>query len=116
MIDYFGMDASILKDKKLWLFDMDGTIYEENRLFDGTLDLLNSISDNDGRYIFITNNSSKSVVDYISKVTNLGITANADNFFTSAQATIIWIKKISNPIFRKDPYIFLFFKLTCAAK
>lgn len=93
MIDYFGMDASILKDKKLWLFDMDGTIYEENRLFDGTLDLLNSISDNDGRYIFITNNSSKSVVDYISKVTNLGITANADNFFTSAQATIIWIKK-----------------------
>lgn len=29
MNDYFGKDASGLKNKKMWLFDMDGTIYEE---------------------------------------------------------------------------------------
>ena len=41
-----------IKRKKLWLFDMDGTIYEENRLFDGTLDLLERIKSDGGRYVY----------------------------------------------------------------
>ena len=45
--DYFGKDVD-LKAKKLWLFDMDGTIYEEETLFDGTLDLLQRITDQGG--------------------------------------------------------------------
>ena len=79
--------------KKLWLFDMDGTIYEEDRLFDGTLDLLQKIVDHGGRYVFITNNSSRSTADHIKKVNRLGIKADYDNFFTSAQATILWLKQ-----------------------
>lgn len=90
--DYFGKDAD-LTGKKLWLFDMDGTIYEEETLFDGTLELLNHINNEGGRYVFITNNSSKSVVDYVKKVNGLGIHADKENFFTSAQATILWLKK-----------------------
>jgi len=90
--DYFGEEAD-LAGKKLWLFDMDGTIYEEDRLFDGVLDFLKGITDSGGRYVFITNNSSKSVTDYIEKVNRMGITADADNFFTSAQATILWMQK-----------------------
>ena len=35
MRDYYGKDASRLKDKKLFLFDMDGTIYLDNTLFEG---------------------------------------------------------------------------------
>lgn len=92
-MDVFGVDATELKNKKLWLFDMDGTIYEEERVFDGTLDLLRSIVDSGGRYVFITNNSSKSVVDYVKKVNRLGIEADVDNFFTSAQATILYLKQ-----------------------
>lgn len=93
MQDYFGKNASDLKSKTLWLFDMDGTIYEEERLFEGTLDLLSWIVDNGGKYVFITNNSSKSVMDYIKKVNRLGITAGIENFFTSSQATILWLKE-----------------------
>lgn len=92
MKDYFGKNASELKAKKLWLFDMDGTIYEEERLFDGTLDLLKAIEDHGGKYVFITNNSSKSVSDYIKKVNRLGIKADERNFFTSVQATVLWLK------------------------
>ena len=92
-VDFFGKDACVLKDKKLWLFDMDGTIYEEERLFDGTLELLAKIDKQGGRYVFITNNSSKSVTDYIEKVNRLGITADSDNFFTSTQATILYLSK-----------------------
>ncbi len=93
MNDCFGNDASILKNKNLWLFDMDGTIYKDECLFDGSFDLLNAIVDQGGRYVFITNNSSKSVVDYVKKVNRLGIKADADNFFTSAQATILFLKQ-----------------------
>ena len=93
MKDYFGKDISELKEKKLWLFDMDGTIYEEDRVFDGTLDLLEAIVNRGGRYVFITNNSSKSVNDYVNKVTKMGIKAEVENFFTSAQATILYLKQ-----------------------
>ena len=91
MKDYFGQDSSVLKNKKLWLFDMDGTIYNDDCIFDGTLDLLQFIKQNGGKYIFITNNSSKSVEDYIGKVTKMGICADADNFFTSTQATVFYL-------------------------
>ena len=33
MKDYFGREA-VLRGKKLWLLDMDGTIYMENQIFD----------------------------------------------------------------------------------
>lgn len=91
--DAFGKDPHELKDKKLFLFDMDGTIYEEETVFDGTIALLELIEKTGGRYVFITNNSSKSVVDYTEKVNRLGIKADIDNFFTSAQATVLYLKK-----------------------
>lgn len=91
--DFFGKDASSLRNKKLFLFDMDGTIYEENRLFDGTIDLLKRICRIGGQYFFITNNSSKSVQDYVEKVNRMGIPADRDNFFTSSQATVLYLKE-----------------------
>ena len=91
--DVFGKDPIELKNKKLFLFDMDGTIYEEETVFDGTTALLNQIEKIGGKYVFITNNSSKSVVDYIKKVNRLGIKGDIDNFFTSAQATVLYLKK-----------------------
>lgn len=92
MQDYFGKDTD-LGNIKLWLFDMDGTIYQEETLFSGTLELLAMIKDHGGRYVFITNNSSKSVPDYLEKVHRLGIPAEEENFFTSAQATCLWLQK-----------------------
>ena len=48
-----------LINKKLFLLDMDGTIYLGNDLFDGTKDFLSYVKEAGGRYIFLTNNSSK---------------------------------------------------------
>lgn len=93
LTDVWGHCPSELVNKKLFLFDMDGTIYEEESVFEGTHQLLELIDRIGGKYVFITNNSSKSVVDYIQKVNKLGIKGDADNFFTSAQATILYLKK-----------------------
>lgn len=86
MKDYYGKDCSLLKNKKLWLFDMDGTIYLGNKLFDGAVSLLDNIKQNGGKYVFITNNSSKSVEDYVKKIKKMGIFTDKDNFYTSADA------------------------------
>lgn len=92
MRDYFGREAE-LGGKRLWLLDMDGTIYMENRIFDGTLELLAAIRDRGGRYVFITNNSSKSVTDYLKKVRAMGIPAGEEDFFTSAQAAVLLLQE-----------------------
>lgn len=93
MADYFGCALKDFVQKKLFLFDMDGTIYEEETVFDGTYQLLDYIDRMGGKYVFITNNSSKSVKDYVKKLNKLGIKGNYDNFFTSTQAAVLYLKK-----------------------
>lgn len=85
--------VSTIKGLKLYLFDMDGTLYLGNRLFDFTIDLLKAIKSNGARYMFMTNNSSKSVSAYIDKLKMLGIDACYDDFITSSQATAYYLKQ-----------------------
>jgi HAD superfamily hydrolase (TIGR01450 family) len=85
-----------IKETKLFLFDMDGTLYLGDRLYDFTKELLATIKENGGKYMFMTNNSSKSVADYIKKLDKLGIKSNYDDFITSSQATAYYLKKYHN--------------------
>ncbi len=86
-----------LKDKKLFLLDMDGTLYLDDNLFEGCLDFLRQIRENGGRYLFLTNNSSKSVEVYIDKLARLGIAATAEDFFTSTMATCVYLREHGAP-------------------
>jgi len=85
-----------LKNKKLFLLDMDGTIYLDTELFDGTIDFLEYVKSIGGRYMFVTNNSSKSVDKYIEKLASLGITSTKEDFLTSTNATITHLKKVNH--------------------
>jgi HAD superfamily hydrolase (TIGR01450 family) len=87
------MENQKLSNLKLYLFDMDGTLYLGNRLFDFTNELLAAIKASGGRYMFMTNNSSKSVEDYIKKLEKLGVSACYEDFITSSQATAYYLKK-----------------------
>lgn len=84
---------SNLKALKLFLLDMDGTIYLDNDLFDGVTDFLERVRAIGGKYIFLTNNSSKSVDKYIEKLASLGISSTAEDFLTSTDATILYLNK-----------------------
>ncbi len=83
----------ILRSKKLYLFDMDGTLYLGSRLYDFTLELLATLKATGRSYLFLTNNSSKSVEDYVKKLGKLGIEATRDDFMTSSQATAFYLHK-----------------------
>ncbi len=82
-----------LKNIKQYLLDMDGTIYLDNELFDGTAEFLDRVKNSGGRCIFMTNNSSKSVEKYIEKLSGMGIKAGREDFLTSLDATAEYLKK-----------------------
>ena len=85
-----------LNAQKLFLLDMDGTLYLDDDLFDGTLDFLDHIKKMGARYMFLTNNSSKGVEKYIEKMKRLGIESTKDDYFTSTEATIWYLRKPEN--------------------
>ena len=80
-------DKAALRACTLFLFDLDGTLYLGDRLFPFTKELLRVIRERGGDYIFMTNNSSKSVADYLKKLARLGIDAEERDFVTSSQVT-----------------------------
>ena len=82
-----------LKEKRLFLLDMDGTIYLDETLFDGTVEFLQHVRDIGGKYLFLTNNSSRGVGAYVEKMARLGIAATAEDFLTSVDATLLYLQK-----------------------
>ena len=83
----------MLSNKKLFLFDIDGTVCQGERLIDGTTQFLEDIRQSGGQFVFITNNSTKSIQDYILKFQKLGIKTDYSNFITASYATIHYLKK-----------------------
>lgn len=73
--------------------DMDGTIYLGATLFPFTKDFLASLTEMGISYSFLTNNPTKSISDYLAKLAKLGIEATPENMYTTAVATIDYIKE-----------------------
>ena len=82
-----------LREKRLFLLDMDGTIYLDDRLFDGVISFLEHIRAVGGRYLFLTNNSSRGVEGYIEKMRRLGIETDEGDYLTSVDVTIHALKR-----------------------
>ncbi len=85
------MAEKTLRGKRLFLLDMDGTIYLDDRLFDGAAAFLDYVRQSGGRYLFLTNNSSRGVVDYVRKLERMGLAAQAEDFLTSVDALIDYL-------------------------
>ena len=82
-----------LREKKLYLLDMDGTLYLDDDLFPHCLDFLQAIRNSGGDYLYLTNNSSKSVDKYVEKLRRIGIKAEPEEFFTSTDAACVYLRE-----------------------
>jgi len=71
--------------------DMDGTIYQGDKLFKETKPFLKLLNDLNISYTFLTNNSSKSVFDYLTKLKKMGITIKPEQIITSTINTIHYL-------------------------
>ena len=72
--------------------DMDGTIYMGTTLFPYTKPFLAGVKELGLGYSFLTNNPSSSIADYLAKLARLGVEATEEEMYTTALATIDYIK------------------------
>ena len=76
---------------ELFVLDMDGTFYLGDRLLEGANEFLDSVEEAGKRYIFFTNNSSKSPQDYIEKLSNMNRHIDRGQIMTSGDVTIQYL-------------------------
>lgn len=81
-----------LKKKKLFMLDMDGTIYHENTLIPGAKEFFDTLNKQGKNYVFMTNNSSKSKYVYVEELNKFGIDVSIDNIASSVNATVQYLK------------------------
>ena len=82
-----------LTDKRLFLLDMDGTLYLDDRLFEKVPEFLSYIRRIGGRYLFLTNNSSRGVEGYLEKLSGMGISSVPTDYLTSVDAAIDHLRR-----------------------
>jgi HAD superfamily hydrolase (TIGR01457 family) len=82
---------SSLADIRLFLLDMDGTVYLGNRLLPGSLDFLHYLAETGRDHLFLTNNSSRNATYYAQKLTRFGWPAEPSEVLTSGEATALYL-------------------------
>lgn len=88
--------------KKLYIFDMDGTIYLGNRVFDFAVRFINNLRKSDRQVLFFTNNASHTSEFYFDKLSRLGFSPKKDEIMTSGDVTIEFLKR-----YRSGQYVYL---------
>ena len=78
----------ILKETELFVLDMDGTFYLDTDVLDGALDFLEEVKKAGKRYVFFTNNSSKSPKTYIDKLAKMGCYIKRNQIITSGDDSV----------------------------
>ena len=69
-----------------WILDLDGVVWLGAAPIPGAVDAVRRLRDAGERVLFLTNNSSAPIGDYVAKLVGLGIPADAGDVLTSAQA------------------------------
>ena len=85
------MNYNALKACRLFLLDMDGTLYLGDEVFPGAVDFIRTLENTGRRYIYLTNNSSRAGVDYVNRLRGLGFPCEMENVFTSGMATGMYL-------------------------
>ena len=86
-------DLKDLLDARLFLLDMDGTLYLGDDVFPGAVDFIHTLADTGRQYIYLTNNSSRAGTDYITRLRRLGFPCESENVFTSGMATGMYLNQ-----------------------
>jgi len=83
----------VLKNKKLFIFDMDGTIYLGGIPFDFAVEYINKLRKNGKRVLFFTNNASHSPEFYMKKLSKLGFEPSFEEICTSGNVTAAFLTR-----------------------
>lgn len=78
---------NILVNKKLYVFDLDGTVYLGNTVFDFAVKFINNLRKNGKNILFFTNNASHTADFYLKKLTHMGFSTSEKEIMTSGDVT-----------------------------
>ena len=83
-----------LKDVKLFVLDMDGTIYIGDEPIEGAFDWVRKVEDDPDRdFIFFTNNASKVPSIYVEKLAKLGLDIDESKIVTAGDVCAQFLKE-----------------------
>lgn len=83
----------ILEKTELFVLDMDGTFYLDTQILDGSLEFLEQVKRLGKRFVFFTNNSSKSPKTYIEKLAKMNCHIDRNQIITSGDVMIQYLKE-----------------------
>ncbi len=86
-------DRHPILQKKLYIFDMDGTIYLGDQVFDFAVRFIGHLRESGRKVLFFTNNASHTSAFYLEKLTRLGFDPRKDEIMTSGDVTIEFLKR-----------------------
>lgn len=92
-----GCEGVDLGRKRLFLLDLDGTVYLEETLLPGAAAFLSCVRRGGGAIRYLTNNSSRGVDAGLEKMHRLGVPAEREEFLTAVEATVYYLKKTRSP-------------------
>ena len=72
--------------------DLDGTIYLGGEPIEGALEFLDRLEKRGIKRFFLSNNSSKSVSQYLIRLTSMGIPAEEDDILLSTHDLLSWLE------------------------
>lgn len=76
-----------LREKKGFLIDMDGVIYQGNQLLPGVKEFVSWMNKENKKFLFLTNASGKTPQELQQKLFRMGLEVDESHFYTSALAT-----------------------------
>ena len=82
-----------LREKKLFVLDMDGTFYLGDRLIPGSLEFLEKLREKGIDFLFFTNNSSHTSQFYRKKLAAMGCYVEESAIVTSGDVTIRFLRE-----------------------
>lgn len=74
--------------KKLFILDMDGTFYLGDRILEGSLDFIAKLREKEKRFVFFTNNASRTPGYYARKLAKMGCDVKEKDIITSGDVTV----------------------------
>lgn len=83
---------ALLRETELFVLDMDGTFYLDTQILDGSLEFLRQVERLGKRFVFFTNNSSKSPRTYMDKLAKMDCFITRDQIITSGDVMIQYLK------------------------
>ena len=85
--------ANALNSKKLFIFDMDGTIYLGGIPFDFAISFIKNLRQSGKQVLFFTNNASHTTPFYLEKLTRLGFEPSMDEIMTAGDVTFEFLSR-----------------------